>query len=161
MVQSLVRVVNFKLRKRIRSAKSYKSKASFQILNSKKVDKSWEECVNILEKRSDHHLKFSTDDFMKTKSYFEVMSKDGHEYCRLEDFMDFMNMQCKDKLYIQRTLVENLPIICLKVADSQTLLVDAEVFFSSPKMMCDLIKVENSAQEQENKSTKKKRKDQN
>merc|ERR1712240_150754 len=102
LIKELLKDVNSRLRKRMRSFKSHKrSKLKLRIQNTKMVQKDWDECLKNVEKKKTFNYRFTEEDFIKTRSYFEWISIKGHEYCKVDDLMNHLKKESKDKIYIQ------------------------------------------------------------
>ena len=136
---NLLMKMNLKLRKRCSNLKmAFQTKLKIVSDNS---EKTWEECLDKLESQRDGIFKFTVDDFHKTKHFFEWLSRNGHEFCTPEHLLKRLNKPVEDKTYVIKVLLEHLPVIKIVISRNLTVLIDAEHFFSSPGLICDLMRI--------------------
>ena len=141
-----------KLQKR-KSNLKMRSKSGFKII-SKNSDKSWDQCLaQVIEEETDGIRKFSLEDFVRTVHYFEWLSKTGNEYCQTEDLLKRLNKPACDKEFVERILLEKLPIVKLRITRGVSVLIDAEVLFTTPKLIYTLMKMSGKKKQEENQST--------
>ena len=115
------------------------------INNTMMVNKSWEECLKDIGDK-DAESKFSEKDFIDTRDFFLSLSKSGHEFCKVETLMNHLQKQRKDRLFILKTLIANLPLIWVSFANNEDILIDAETLYTSPSMLFVLMNMHKRAQ---------------
>ena len=142
---NLLQDVNSRIKKRLRSYKSHHSqKSRMEIFSSSVVNNSWEECFELIDKKQ-VEAKFTEKDFNETRNFFLSLSKCGHEYCKVEDLLEHLQKQSKDKLYVLKTLISNLPIVWVRFANNQDILIDGETLYTSPSMLFILMHMQKKA----------------
>ena len=128
-------------------------------IESTNSDKSWVECLDQTEDVLSGLFRFSVEEFESTKNFFLWLARSKHEYCTPSDLLAYLGRPKSDKKNVVKTVLEKLPLICLRYKEV-TVLVDAEEFFGSAMKIVTLMElieeneakvaVQNKADEQPN-----------
>ena len=133
--------MNRKLKKRMSHIKVAKTSAGKLKIVSKNSDKNWEECIEKIEEQGEGLYNFKVEDFEQAQHYFDWLGRNGHEFCYTENVLKRLNKPNEQKKFVERVLVEKMPVVKLILRGKKSVLVDADTLFSSPRLICDLMKM--------------------
>ena len=140
------------LPKMIRKLQKRKSNLNVKASNKRPIDiiclnahKSWSECMEEILGDDRFNLKtFTHEDFDKTKQFFDWLVMSGNEFCYIEELLTRLNKSSEDKNYVEKILLENLPLIKLTLDCSVSILIDTEVLLTSPNLLFTVMKMSKS-----------------
>ena len=133
--------INRKLQKRISNLK-VKSEGKSVQMAAPNVSKSWAECRESLGTKTtkDGFCTLSPEEVERIEHFFDWLARCGHEWCKPEDVLNFLNKPHSELKNLTNLLIQNFPIIKLSKSGF-VILLSAEEFFSSGEQLFTLMEL--------------------
>ena len=132
--------INTKLRKRLSNLRNSR-KDDVVSITSPKINTSWEECMDKIHDDDWHpnarNGMVSIDTFLRVRNMFMYIKTKRVEYVTPSELFEWIGV-VGNKTTVARMIVENLPVIRVDFK-SVTILIDAEHFLKSGRMITELL----------------------
>ena len=126
---NLLKDLNRRFDKRISNLKRKPFEKSVTI-TCENGEKTWSQCMEVVEPVIEGVFKLSVEDFEKIKNYFHLMAVEKHEFCLPLDIVKYLGFPASSLKFVTKMIIKHFPVIHLQ-KNPMSILIDAEQFFGS------------------------------